>query len=205
VDGGHQGPQAVGAVGTHRRGDRRRRRDPDPAAGRRQRTVSVVQPRPADDAGWAAAARAALASDDAAFAARFDAGEDIDRLLAARTRAVDDWVRQAWERCIGQEPTDIGLFAIGGYGRGELFPHSDIDLLVLAEPAAQQSRHDALARLFALLWDAGLPVGHAVRSAAECSEAAASDITVLTAMLEARSLQTNAAEVARLHEAITPA
>src|SRR5690606_11552652 len=81
---------------------------------------------------------------------------------------------------------------------------SDIALLVLAEPEAQQARHDALARLFALLWDAGLPVGHAVRSAAECSEAAAADITVLTAMLEARPLQTNAAEVARLQEAIAP-
>src|SRR5690606_13668003 len=204
LDRGHQGPQTLGAVGAHRGGDRRRGRDPDPPAGRRQRPVSAVQPRPADDAGWAAAARAALAGDDAAFAARFDAGEDIDRLLAARTRAVDEWVRQAWQRCIGQEPTDIGLFAIGGYGRGELFPHSDIDLLVLAEPEAQQARHDALARLFALLWDAGLPVGHAVRSAAECSEAAAADITVLTAMLEARPLQTNAAEVARLQEAIAP-
>ncbi len=167
--------------------------------------MSTPQPRPAsDDAGWAATARAALARDDAAFAARFDAGEDIDRLLAARARAVDQWVRQAWERCIGPEPTDLGLFAIGGYGRGELFPHSDIDLLVLAEPAAQQAQHDALARLFALLWDAGLPVGHAVRSAAECTEAAAADITVLTAMLEARALQTNAAEIARLQDAVSP-
>jgi [protein-PII] uridylyltransferase len=158
-----------------------------------------------DDAAWAAAARAALAADDAAFAARFDAGEDIDRLLAARTRAVDAWVRQAWERCIGADRTDVGLFAVGGYGRGELFPHSDIDLLVLAEPDAQCAHHDALARLFALLWDAGLPVGHAVRSAGECTAAAAGDITVLTALLEARPLQTNAAEVARLAAAVDPA
>ena len=136
---------------------------------------------PPDDAAWAANARAALAGDDRAFAARFDAGEDIDRLLGARTRAVDAWVRSAWERCIGGEPTDLGLFAVGGYGRGELFPHSDIDLLVLAEPAVQAAQQPALARLFALLWDAGLPVGHAVRSVAECSEAAAADITVLTA------------------------
>ncbi len=156
-----------------------------------------------DDAAWAAKARAALANDDAAFAARFDAEEDIDRLLAARTRAVDAWVRGAWERCVGTDPTDLGLFAVGGYGRGELFPHSDIDLLVLAEPEAQAAQHDALARLFALLWDAGLPVGHAVRSATECSEAAAADITILTAMLEARPLQTNAAEIARLHAAIS--
>ena len=156
-----------------------------------------------DDAEWAAAARAGLANDDAAFAARFDAGEDIDRLLAARTRAVDAVVRQAWERCIG-DSTELGLFAVGGYGRGELFPHSDIDLLVLAEDEAQAKAHDALARLFALLWDAGLPVGHAVRSAAGCTAAAADDITVLTALLEARPLQTNAAEVARLADAVKP-
>jgi [protein-PII] uridylyltransferase len=167
--------------------------------------VNQVQPQAAfDDAAWAARARAALADDDAAFAARFDAGEDIDRLLAARTRAVDAWVRAAWERCIGQEATDLALFAVGGYGRGELFPHSDIDVLVLAEPPAQQAREPALARLFALLWDAGLQVGHAVRSAAECTDAAGRDITVLTAMLEARPLQTNAAEVARLQAAVAP-
>ena len=156
------------------------------------------------DAAWAAAARAGLATDDAAFAARFDAGEDIDRLLAARTRAVDAVVRQAWQRCVG-DTTDLALFAVGGYGRGELFPHSDIDVLVLAEDRAQADAHDALARLFALLWDAGLPVGHAVRSPAECTAAAADDITVLTALLEARPLQTNAAEVARLADAIDPA
>ena len=156
-----------------------------------------------DDAGWAAAARAGLATDDAAFAARFDAGEDIDRLLAARTRAVDAVVRQAWERCIG-DSTELGLFAVGGYGRGELFPHSDIDVLVLAGGEAQARAHDALARLFAMLWDAGLPVGHAVRSTAECTAAAAADITVQTALLEARPLQTNAAEVARLADAVSP-
>ncbi len=167
--------------------------------------MSAALPRsPEDDAAWAANARAALARDDEAFAARFDAGEDIDRLLAARARAVDAWVRAAWDRCIGVEPSELALFAVGGYGRGELFPHSDIDLLVLAEPDAQQRHQAALARLFALLWDAGLPAGHAVRSVAECSEAAAADITVLTALLEARSLQTNAAEVARLHAAIAP-
>src|SRR5690606_25654295 len=126
---------------------------------RRQRPVSVPaanrtpERHGQDDAAWAAAARAALAADDAAFAARFDAGEDIDRLLAARTRAVDSWVRHAWERCVGADRTDVALFAVGGYGRGELFPHSDIDLLVLAEPEAQRIHHDALARLFALLWD----------------------------------------------------
>src|SRR5690606_8612322 len=131
-------------------------------------------------------------------------GEDIDRLLAARTRAVDAVVRLAWERCIG-DSTELALFAVGGYGWGELFPQSDIDLLVLDEAQAQARSHYELAWLFALLWDAGLPVGHAVRSAAECTIAAEADITVLTALLEARPLQTNAAEVSRVADAIAPA
>ncbi len=158
----------------------------------------------ADDAAWAAEARAALADHDAELARRFDAGEDIDRLLAERVNAVDGWVRQTWARCI---PSDapLALFAVGGYGRGELFPHSDIDVLALAEEGSQARHADALARLFALLWDAGLPVGHAVRSAAECTRAAADDLTVQTTLQEARPLLANLAEVRTLNDAISTA
>ena len=116
------------------------------------------------DAAWAAEARASLAEHDAELAARFDDGEDIDRLLAERVNAVDAHVRQAWARCIPAE-APLALFAVGGYGRGELFPYSDIDLLALAGEGSQADYQEELARLFALLWDAGLPVGHALRSA----------------------------------------
>ncbi|MCJ0826056.1 [protein-PII] uridylyltransferase [Luteimonas sp. 50] len=155
------------------------------------------------DADWAAAARATLAADDAALAARFDRNDDIDALVAARTRAVDALVRAAWSRCI-PPGAPLALFAVGGYGRGELFPQSDLDLLVLAATDAQAAHHDAIARLFALLWDAGLPAGHAVRSPAQCTQASAGDITVLTALSEARPLQADAAAVASLDEAIAP-
>ena len=158
--------------------------------------------RQVDDAAWAAEARASLAEHDAELAARFDDGEDIDRLLAERVNAVDAHVRQAWARCI---PSDapLALFAVGGYGRGELFPYSDIDLLALAGEGSQADYRDELARLFALLWDAGLPVGHAVRSAAECTRIAAEDITVQTSLQEARPLLANLAEVRMLNEAIS--
>ncbi|UHQ19417.1 [protein-PII] uridylyltransferase [Lysobacter sp. KIS68-7] len=140
-----------------------------------------------DAAAWAAGARTRLAEADATLAAKFDRGADIDDLLRDRTRAVDALVRDAWSRCIaGDAP--LALFAVGGYGRGELYPQSDIDLLVLADAPAQAQFQDALARFFALLWDAGLPVGHAVRSAEESTAAAADDITVLTALSEARPL-----------------
>ncbi len=152
------------------------------------------------DAAWVAEARDALAAHDARLVHGFDTGQHIDRLLAARANAVDGWVRKAWARCIpGEAP--LALFAVGGYGRGELFPHSDIDLLVVGEPEVQAAHADALSRMLALLWDLGLPVGHAVRSFAECTEAA-HDVTVLTALLEARPLLANLAEVRALMEAI---
>ena len=83
-------------------------------------------------ADWSAAARASLAGFDDALASRFDRGEDVDALLAARTREVDALVREAWSQCIPDD-APLALFAVGGYGRGELFPQSDIDVLVLAD------------------------------------------------------------------------
>jgi [protein-PII] uridylyltransferase len=157
---------------------------------------------PLDDAAWSATVRAALAQTDARLTRRFDQGDDVGRLLALRARAVDHLLKSAWARCLpGDAP--LALFAVGGYGRGELFPHSDIDLLVLAEPDAQQSHHEALARLFAVLWDAGLRASHAVRSPAQCTEAAA-DLTALTAMIEARPLVADEHAQAALAEAIAP-
>jgi [protein-PII] uridylyltransferase len=172
-----------------------------PAQGGRSGTDARSNAPVGADAGLAAQMRAAVADADAVLAARFDRGEDIDALLRARAVAIDAQVQAAWTHCIAGDAT-LALFAVGGYGRGELFPQSDIDLLVLAEADAQAAQHDALARFFALLWDAGLPVGHAVRSAAECTQAATGDITVLTALSEARPLHADARDAAALADAI---
>ena len=109
---------------------------------------SSIPSTPDGDAAWTAATRASLAQVDAQLAAQFDQSVDVDRLVEQRATAVDALIRATWSRCV---PTDAGLalFAIGGYGRGELFPQSDIDLLVLAGDAAQQAHRDALARF---LW-----------------------------------------------------
>ncbi|HEY5612365.1 MAG TPA: HD domain-containing protein, partial [Lysobacter sp.] len=158
---------------------------------------------PADDAAWSAQARDALAAVDSALARRFDAQVDIDRLLAERAASVDLRVQGAWQRCIPPD-AELALFAVGGYGRGELFPQSDVDLLVLAEAEASAAHADALARFFAVLWDAGLLVGHAVRSLAQCTESSQVDITVLTALLEARPLAANEHERRRLQASVSP-
>jgi [protein-PII] uridylyltransferase len=157
---------------------------------------------PADSA-RPAALRARLQRADEALSARFDAGEDIDRLLQARTATLDAAVRGAWTQCMGDAP-ELALFAVGGYGRGELFPQSDIDLLVLGEGEAQQAQADALAAFFALLWDAGVPVGHAVRSLAQTTQAAGADATVMTSLLEARLLHGDPHQVDALAQAVSP-
>ncbi|HSX64739.1 MAG TPA: DUF294 nucleotidyltransferase-like domain-containing protein, partial [Pseudoxanthomonas sp.] len=157
-----------------------------------------------DDPAWSAAARAAMAQTDARLARRYDQNDSMDRILALRARAVDHLLKDAWLRCLSSHPAaetpgaPLALFAVGGYGRGELFPQSDVDVLVLADTDAQQAHHDALARFFAMLWDAGLPISHAVRSAQQCTEATAGEQTVLTALIEARPLMAEAQDEALL-------
>ncbi|WP_133499727.1 [protein-PII] uridylyltransferase [Cognatilysobacter terrigena] len=165
----------------------------------------------APDATWIAAARARLSSLASSLEAAFDAGGatvDVRPLIARRAAGVDEVVRSAWRRAVGistgDGATTPALLAVGGYGRGELYPQSDIDLLVLLDEPAQDSTAASIARFVALLWDAGLPVGHATRSPAQCTAAAADEITVLTSMLEARVLAADESVVSRLQAAVDP-
>lgn len=164
-----------------------------------------------EDAAWTLEVRAQLHDCDEAAARAFDAriaiagdaadGNAIDTLLRMRAGCVDAVVRAAWQRSGCAQP-GLELFAVGGYGRAELFPHSDVDLLVVAEAPFQTAFAPALSRFFALLWDTGLKTGHAVRSLTECTEAALGEITVFTAMLEARQLAGDPQVAGRLQDAI---
>jgi [protein-PII] uridylyltransferase len=113
-------------------------------------------------------------------------------LLRGHSRLLDDILRQAWLE-MGM-PDSIALLAVGGYGRQQLFPCSDIDLLVLlpgegSDAAAMDGAVEVrLEQWVRLLWDIGLEVGHSVRTIAQCTEEAAKDITVQTSLLEARQL-----------------
>ena len=158
---------------------------------------------PNGDSAWALQARGRLAGADAMLAQRFDRDEDIDTLTTRRAAGIDAVVREAWRRCIHPD-ADMSLFAVGGYGRGELYPGSDIDLQVIAEDEVQAAHAESLARLFAILWDAGLPLGHAVRSLDQCTQSAADDLTVMTALMEARALAASEIDVSDLVAAIAP-
>ena len=116
----------------------------------------------------------------------FDSRADTAPLLRRLCRMVDGLLRDLWRETAVPQP--VCLVAVGGYGRGELFPHSDIDLLILL-PEQHATQFDAqLEKLVGLLWDIGLAVGHSVRTAQECLLEAAADVTVRTNLLEARYL-----------------
>jgi [protein-PII] uridylyltransferase len=100
-------------------------------------------------------------------------------------------VAHVWTACLG-EVEGAALFAVGGFGRGLLFPHSDVDLLALVREA-QPPRLRALEQCFATLWDVGLKVGHAVRDPLQCRALAAQEAGVFTSLLDARRLVGDAA------------
>ncbi len=154
------------------------------------------------DTAWAAATRRVLERIDNRLARRFETDIPADRLVVLRARAVDAQIKAAWRRCFPHE-APLGLFAVGGYGRAELFPCSDIDLLVVAEPSVQLTWQGDLERFVALLWDAGLPVSQAIRSVDECTQAA-EDQTILTALLEARPLVAEAGALEMLQAGLAP-
>ncbi|BAN50268.1 [protein-PII] uridylyltransferase [Metapseudomonas resinovorans] len=119
---------------------------------------------------------------------RFASGRDIRRLVEDRAWFVDQILRAAWERFGWSEDADIALLAVGGYGRGELHPYSDIDLLILLDSADHEVFREPIEGFLTLLWDIGLEVGQSVRSVAECGEEARADLTVITNLMESRTI-----------------
>ncbi|WP_375737611.1 [protein-PII] uridylyltransferase [Pseudomonas boanensis] len=119
---------------------------------------------------------------------RFANGRDIRRLVEDRAWFVDQILRAAWERFHWSEDADIALLAVGGYGRGELHPFSDIDLLILLDSADHEVFREPIEGFLTLLWDIGLEVGQSVRSVAECAEEARADLTVITNLMESRTI-----------------
>ena len=110
------------------------------------------------------------------------------RLVKALARHVDGLLGDLWLHA--GMPADAALLAVGGYGRGELFPHSDIDVLVLlpGAPAApiDEAVRAAGERFITACWDIGLEIGSSVRTVEECLVESARDVTVQTALLESR-------------------
>jgi [protein-PII] uridylyltransferase len=132
------------------------------------------------------------------FDRRFDEGEYIRNLIYERALFIDCILHFAWHQFDWSD--DICLMAVGGYGRAELHPKSDIDLLLLFETEHASDLESAQSFL-TLLWDIGLEIGHSVRDMQQCLQIAREDITVVTNLIESRALVGNeslAKEIQRL-------
>jgi [protein-PII] uridylyltransferase len=127
-----------------------------------------------------------LGNGHAELRARYEKNDDAPALLRGLARLVDQVLLSLWDQ-LGI-PDGFTLAAVGGYGRGELYPASDIDLLLLVPEGFDPALEPRLERLISLFWDIGLDVGHSVRTPLQCIEEATRDITVHTALLEARYL-----------------
>ena len=108
------------------------------------------------------------------------------QLLRLHTALVDRVLKSVWTEAA--MPPRLCLMAVGGYGRGQLFPHSDVDVLFLLPDELDQLDKDKVSELVSNLWDIGLEIGHSARSVGQCVTEAAQDITVQTNLLEARHL-----------------
>ncbi|MCF8004000.1 MAG: [protein-PII] uridylyltransferase [Chromatiaceae bacterium] len=130
-------------------------------------------------------------------------GAPVGQLLAARSALVDMVLRCAWQRLM--PAPDLGaLIAVGGYGRAELHPASDIDLLILVDEDSLESLQGPLTELVTFLWDIGVELGHSVRTLSECAAAAADDLTVISNLIEARFITGRFALFDQLQSAIAP-
>ena len=162
------------------------------------RLDSLGRDKSLDDADRQAAALALFKEADAAAVAQANArltvgtpGLNVARGLSAARDVIVDMVFR-FTRAYGVHPESateaeaMGIAAVGGYGRDTLAPFSDIDLLIL-HPYKRTPWAESIAEyMMYMLWDMGLKVGHATRSIDDCVRLAAKDVTIKTAMLEAR-------------------
>jgi [protein-PII] uridylyltransferase len=139
---------------------------------------------------------------------RFLAEENVEVLVRSRALFLDALLRALWQQLLEPElAAKLALAAVGGYGRGELHPQSDVDILILVpegEPLAAAERAQ-IEQLITFLWDIGLEVGHSVRTAAECAEESAADVSTMTTLLEARLLAGSAELLIGMRSALAPA
>lgn len=119
---------------------------------------------------------------------------NIKLIIRRRAWLMDQLLTWLWQQLPCANSSDIALLAVGGYGRAELHPRSDIDLMILlAEDNSDANCKEALSDFITQLWDIGLEVGQSVRSLAECVTLSQSDITIATNLMEARTITGNTA------------
>jgi [protein-PII] uridylyltransferase len=145
-----------------------------------------------------------LKDKDAELRRQFDPHQSVLPLLHAKSDFIDAILGRCWRRFLGEQAPRLSLIAVGGYGRRELFPYSDVDIMVLLDSEGVAPHQDALVQFFTFLWDIGLKPGHSVRTIKECVREAMDDQTIITSLMEMRLISGNQDLYESLREAISP-
>ncbi len=132
--------------------------------------------------------RRVLQQGDTALKRYFTAGVPVGGLVHARAILVDAVLTRAFDAQLADAADKPALVAVGGYGRGELHPYSDVDIMILLREQGHELQRKAIEAFIALLWDTGLAVSHSVRTLDECVGQAQVDVTVATNLMESRLL-----------------
>ena len=154
--------------------------------------------------GTPGALRAALKTADDTLFDRFKAGESVSQLVRLHAALVDCALEHIWRRNNLHLADDLALVAVGGYGRGDLHPHSDVDILILHTQPLATECEEQLSALVTELWDSGLDIGHSVRTPEQCLDEASKDLTVATTLMESRLLSGPDRIYSAMNEVIAP-
>src|SRR5579863_8240792 len=158
----------------------------------------------ADAAGSPSLYRELLQQGHEELKARFLGEEPVEDLVHARAALVDSLLRETWRTHRIEAMDSWALVAVGGYGRAELHPCSDIDILLLVPAPLDDRGRQAVEALVTFLWDIGLEVGHSVRTIGECAQESTNDVGVMTTLLEARLIEGSAALLEEMRHALSP-
>jgi [protein-PII] uridylyltransferase len=132
--------------------------------------------------------RQALVDANEDLTARFMDGQAVTELVRLRAALVDRVLIRLWRENAGRLADFVALVAVGGYGRGELHPSSDVDVMLLLGKKLPAGSKQIVSSFLTSLWDIGLEIGHSVRTVKQCRQEAKADITITTTLIEARLL-----------------
>lgn len=148
--------------------------------------------------------RQLLRQKDAELRQKFDPHKSVSTLLKEKSDFIDQILRICWQHFLGDHAGQLLLCAVGGYGRGELFPHSDVDIVIILDSEDTLAYKEALTNFSMFLWDIGLKPGQAVRTVKECVHAAINDQTIITSLMEIRRIDGSGLLFEELKQHISP-
>lgn len=132
----------------------------------------------------------------------FQRGVSVNELVCARTEFIDELLLKLWEQFNFKKFPNLALVAVGGYGRADLQPHSDIDILFVNDGQLPEELNNIIPNFTSLVWDLKLDLGQSVRTLEECITEGKKDVTIATNLIEARFIVGNQNTFAKLTKAV---